>query len=95
MRSAGDPTLTFVVKVDQLAILDGLRDAPRPRSQEWIDRGTDGSLMNMSVEMLLRTLGNDRPSPSVLRLRERAGLRLTFASTEDREAFAGRFKGRA
>ncbi|MWV28933.1 hypothetical protein [Aurantiacibacter rhizosphaerae] len=82
----------FVIKSDQLIALNYLPDVcPVPVSAEWIDRGTDRNLSPSRVEQLLRTYHRKDPSPSVLRLRETAGIRAIFGIEHERNLFARAF----
>lgn len=80
----------FVIRARDLELLETLQDQlPRPLSGTWINRGTGSPLRRSTIAMLLRTLGCVRAlNPSVQQLQHHAGLRLVFASTTDRQAFA-------
>lgn len=79
----------FVIKPRDLHALNYLApDHPRPCASQWIDRGTNKRLQPSSVAMLMRTLSQDIASPSVVRLHRAAGLRVTFDSAGERDAFA-------
>jgi len=85
-------TPAYVIKPEELAILNYLAPGhPRPRDIEWINRGTDQKMRPTSVDMLLRTLFEDEPSPSVVRLRQSAGLRVIFRTEKERDQFAAAF----
>jgi len=89
-----DATITpaYVIKPEELAALNYLApNHPRPSTVEWINRGTDQKLRPSSVDMLLRTLFQAVPSPSVVRLRESAGLRVIFKTARERDLFASAF----
>ncbi|MGX7896816.1 hypothetical protein [Tsuneonella sp. HG222] len=86
---AGHP---FVIKARELAALNYLRrDHPKPVALTWINRGTNQKLLPQSVAMLLRTLYRPSATPSVVKLHDRAGLRVTFALESERNAFARYF----
>lgn len=85
-------TASFVIKAEDLAALNHLSpDHPRPLLVEWINRGTNQRMNRSTVDMLLRTLAQDEVSPSVERLHQSAGLRLSFGTEEERNAFAAAF----
>ena len=85
-------TPTFVVKAEELSALNYLSSGhPRPQLAEWINRGTDQTLKQTSVDMLLRTLFRDVLSPSVVRLHRLAGLRVIFRTDRERDQFAAAF----
>ena len=88
-RAVPEPA-TFVIRALDLhrraALPPGL---PEPLGAEWINRGTGQRLRPTTTAMLLRTL--ERPaafSPSAARLRDDAGLRLAFATQDERHRFA-------
>lgn len=84
---------SFVIKALDLPACHYLADdCPKPRHLEWIDRGTDRALRQSTVQQLARTFHNDRPSPSVSRIQQSAGLRATFASDSERTIFAQSFR---
>lgn len=84
---------SFVIKALDLPACHYLaEDCPQPKLLEWIDRGTDRALRQSTVEQLARTFHNDRPSPSISRIQQSAGLRATFASDRERSAFAQCFR---
>ena len=85
---------TFVIKAEELTLLSELPAGyPRPRRLEWINRGTDARLRATSVQMLLRTLFRDAArTPSVRRLHHSTGLRVIFATSEERMSFAQAFR---
>ncbi len=86
-------TPTFVIKTEQLAGLNYLAsNHPRPQQVEWINRGTDQKLRRSSVDMLLRTMGHDIASPSVVRLHRTSGLRLIFKTEKQRSQFSTAFE---
>ncbi len=79
----------FVIKSDDLIALNYLTKlCPVPVSVEWIDRGTDRKLSPSRIEQLLRTYHRKDASPSVIKLREDAGIRAFFASEHERNLFA-------
>lgn len=81
------------MKAEELAALNYLRrDHPRPLALAWINRGTDQEMRPTTVAMLLRTLFKGPPSPSVRRLHNSSGLRVSFATTQDRDRFAREFQ---
>lgn len=89
-RTASD---SFVIKALELPACHYLADdCPQPKRLEWIDRGTDRALRQSTVEQLARTFHKDRPSPSVSRIQQSAGLRATFASEGERTLFAKYFR---
>ncbi len=93
MSTAEDDLPTFVMKPLDLSVLNHLNaDHPKPRHAEWINRGTNQRLRPTSIDLLLRTLQNDIASPSVVNLHRSSGLRVTFKSAEDRNAFARAFE---
>lgn len=84
---------SFVIKALDLPACHYLADqCPKPHLLEWIDRGTDRALRQSTVQQLARTFHKDRPSPSISRIQQSAGLRATFASDRDRTIFAQCFK---
>lgn len=84
---------SFVIKAEELPALNRIgADFPRPQALEWIDRGRDTKLRPTTIEMLVRTLFRDTPSPSVKRLHHSAGLRVVFRSESDRQLFATMFR---
>src|SRR5205809_3993226 len=93
MESLPTELPSYVVKARDLAALNCLAsNHPRPQLVEWINRGTNQKLRPSSVEMLLRTLYRDVAPPSVVKLQRAAGLRMTFRSDRDRDAFADAFR---
>ncbi|MDE2561334.1 MAG: hypothetical protein KGL48_03725 [Sphingomonadales bacterium] len=85
--------MAYVIKVEELPILNQLEaNHPRPCKVEWINRGTDQRLRKSSIDVLMRTLFQDMASPSVVRLHRSSGLRVIFASSKEREAFAAAFE---
>ncbi len=82
----------FVIKAEELAALNYLNpDHPRPLVVEWINRGTDQKMRRTTIDLLLRTLWEDVSSPSVQKLHQTSGLRVTFPSAEQRDGFATAF----
>lgn len=82
-----------MIKAEELAALNFLpADPPRPCEIEWINRGTDQVLRPSTVDMLMRTLHRDADTPSVVKLRQSAGLRATFSSIAERDRFASAFR---
>ncbi|KLE31291.1 hypothetical protein AAW00_13820 [Aurantiacibacter luteus] len=82
----------YVVKLAELVALNFLApDHPQPERIEWINRATDRKLSPSSLEQLLRTFHNNDPSPSVIELRNAAGVRAIFAGEAKRAAFATAF----
>ena len=82
----------YVIKPEELLALNFLGDDhPRPVDAEWINRGTDQKLKPSTVQMLQRTLFRDMAPPSVVQLHRSAGLRVIFASEQDRQTFAAAF----
>lgn len=83
---------SFVIKAEDLATLNYLdRAHPRPRRLEWINRGTNQKLRRTSIELLLRTLFREVTSASVMRLHRSTGLRVIFATEQERDRFARAF----
>ena len=83
------PELSYVIKAGELVALNYLDgEHPSPVSAEWIDRGTDRHLSPTRLDEFFRTYHRDVDTPSVLKLREAAGLRVGFDCREDRHAFA-------
>lgn len=79
----------YVVRTNEIGALNHLPpDCPRPVSMQWINRGTDRPLRPTSIDLLLRTLHNEIASESIVKLHRSAGLRLGFASAEERLRFA-------
>jgi hypothetical protein len=86
-------TPAFVIKAEELPILSRMRrDYPSPRRLEWINRGTDQRLRPTTVQMLLRTLFKDTPSPSIGRLHNSTGLRVVFGTDAELRAFSLAFQ---
>ena len=86
------PWECFVLKAEEIDALNYLQDGfPVPERIEWINRGSDQKLLPTTVSQLLRTLHNEKVSPSVARLRESAGLRTIFESESQRNAFVEHF----
>lgn len=84
----------YVIKAEELPALNYLDpDHPRPLLTEWINRGTDQKMRRTTIDLLLRTLDEGAPSPSVERLHQTSGLRAVFANGPDRDAFATAFAG--
>lgn len=85
--------IQYVIKAEELRAINYLApDHPRPRSVEWINRGTDQVMRPTTTAMLLRTLYKPSRSPSVQKLHDSAGLRVVFRSERDREKFAAAFR---
>lgn len=82
----------YVVPIALLKeVEEAVAAAEHPVSIEWINRTTDRPLSRTSVAMLRRMLPlPQRASPSVRRLHQSAGLRLRFASADDRRRVLGR-----
>lgn len=80
----------FVVPFAEHHLIDRLPAwLHRIETAVWINRGTGQHLRPNTVAMLLRTRGqNARLSPSVEQLHPWTGLRLTFATANERHAFA-------
>jgi len=92
MQQSAPSSAAYVIKPEELLALNYLgSDHPRPVEAEWINRGTDQKLKTSTVEMLQRTLFRDMAPQSVVDLHRSAGLRVVFASEEDRAAFASAF----
>ncbi|XUU59641.1 hypothetical protein ACRAQ6_08625 [Erythrobacter sp. HA6-11] len=93
MSEKPSSTIQYVIKAEELRAINYLApDHPRPRSVEWINRGTDQTMRPTTTAMLLRTLYKPERSPSVQKLHDSAGLRVVFRSEKDREAFANAFR---
>ena len=93
MQEPAEIRRSYVIKAEELAALNFLPpDPPRPREVEWINRGTDQKLRPSTIDMLMRTLHRDADTPSIVKLRQSAGLRATFASITDRDRFANAFR---
>ena len=93
MRSDFGDLTVFVVKTEDLRVLDQLiPDEPEPDSIDWINRATNQTMRKTSIQLLLRTLGETEVSPSIVRLRETAGMRFHFVTESDRDRFAALFK---
>lgn len=87
------PVEAYVIKALELPACNHLAaGCPQPQQLEWIDRGTNRALRHSTVEQLARTFHNEMPSPSIRRVQQSAGLRATFASDEERNAFARYFR---
>lgn len=83
----------YVVKAADLSALYYLDIAhPRPRTLEWINRGTDQKLRQSTIDMLLRTMFRETQTPSVQKLHDSAGLRAEFRSENERDKFARAFE---
>jgi hypothetical protein len=80
----------FVIPFADYELTEHLPPAlPLPVAIHWINRGTGQCLRSSSIAMLLRTRGRtERLMPSVVRLHQWSGLRLIFATAEDRNRFA-------
>lgn len=93
MSDKPSSTIQYVIKAEDLRAINYLApDHPRPRSVEWINRGTDQTMRPTTTAMLLRTLYKQTRSPSVQKLHDSAGLRVVFRTEKDREAFANAFR---
>lgn len=93
MSDKPSSTIQYVIKAEDLRAINYLAtDHPRPRSVEWINRGTDQTMRPTTTAMLLRTLYKTTRSPSVQKLHDSAGLRVVFRTEKDREAFAAAFR---
>ena len=83
----------YVIKAEELVAVNYLTDDhPRPKSVEWINRGTDQVLRPTTTDMLLRTLFQPAASPSVQKLHDTSGLRVIFRDEAERERFAAAFR---
>ncbi|MBC2664134.1 hypothetical protein H7F51_01235 [Novosphingobium flavum] len=83
----------FVIKAADLPVLNYMSSGyPRPQTLEWIDRGTDRKLRRSTIDMLARTLFTPGISPSVAKLHERAGLRISFETEAERLRFSHEFR---
>ncbi len=92
MAPAAETGQSYVIKAGELAALNYLAgNHPRPASAEWINRGTDQKLRRTTVDLLLRTFYQEPVSPSVARVRDSTGLRLTFRTDRERNQFASAF----
>lgn len=93
MSDKPSSSIQYVIKAEDLRAINYLApDHPRPRSVEWINRGTDQTMRPTTTAMLLRTLYKPSRSASVQKLHDSAGLRVVFRSERDREAFALAFR---
>ena len=82
-----------MIKAREIPTLYFLDSAhPRPCNLEWINRGTDQVLRQTTVDMLLRTLNRPTDTPSVKRLHDNSGLRLSFNSEGERQRFVIAFE---
>ncbi|WP_271077112.1 hypothetical protein [Aurantiacibacter sp. MUD61] len=89
MSSTQDQSSVYVIKSEELVALNYLpRNCPSPVSIEWIDRGTNRNLSPTRRGELIRTYHRPSPSPGIMKLREAAGIRVTFHSEHDRFSFA-------
>ena len=88
---------SFVISAERLVLLNRLAgDYPRPIGLQWINRGTNQMLNQSSVDLIMRTLYQPVDfSESVQRLHRTAGLRVIFASEDDRAKFAAAFRAAA
>lgn len=92
MTTATAPEPFYVIKVEELPALNYLNpDHARPLTIEWINRGTDQKMRRSTIDQLLRTLNESRPSPSVALMQQAAGLRLVFSTAAERDGFATAF----
>ncbi len=92
MQSHDNASYCFVIKAQEIPALGFMQpESPRPCEVKWIDRGTDRQLRPTTVQLLLRTLHMPNASKSVRHLREVAGLKSIFATTDDRKVFARHF----
>ena len=83
----------YVIKVMEFPALNFLQaDHQRPTSTLWIDRSEDRVLRINTVKQLLRTLYKSDCSKNVADMQERAGLRLYFATAQQRDLFARQFR---
>lgn len=83
---------SYVIKALDLPACGHLAlDCPKPRQLQWIDRGTDRALRQSTIQQLARTFHKARPSSSICRVQQSAGLRATFTSGDERNAFARYF----
>ena len=88
-RKVPEPAAFVIRALDLIQIGAVPKGLPQPLGAEWINRGTGQPLRTTTIAMLLRTLPcRAELSTSALRLQEVAGLRIAFASTEDRHRFA-------
>jgi hypothetical protein len=94
MAAVFDQMCHYVVPALELNLLPSIpADVPEPVHLEWINRGTDRHLQPMTVTMLVRTLySSNQLSESVQRLHASAGLRICFASDQDRASFKSLFE---
>jgi hypothetical protein len=94
MTQSPSPAPAFVIKAEDVAALNYLDpEHPLPVLIEWINRGTDRKMRRTTIDLLLRTLYQDGGTPSTLRLHQAAGLRVSFATEQEREKFASAFNG--
>ena len=82
----------YVIKAEELLAINYLpADHPKPRTVEWINRGTDQVLRPTTTDQLLRTLYQPTSTPSIRKLHDSAGMRVKFRSERDRDRFAAAF----
>lgn len=84
---------SFVIRATELSALNYLPAShPRPDRLEWVNQGTGQPLRHTTIDMLLRTLFRNDPSPSVAKLRESSVLCVHFQSERLRDKFARQFE---
>ncbi|MGX7927862.1 hypothetical protein ACWPMX_14940 [Tsuneonella sp. HG094] len=92
MHLHSNASCSYVIKAVELPALNYLgKGHPLPKRLTWINRGTDQDLRPTSVQQLIRTLFHDQKSPSVAKLHETSGLRVSFETMQDRDGFAKAF----
>ena len=93
MEDAALARRSYVIKAEELVALNFLPEScVRPGEVQWINRGTDQKLRPSTINMLLRTLYREGDTPSVIKLQQSAGLRLSFRTIAERDEFAAAFR---
>lgn len=88
-RAVAEPAAFVIRALDLHRRADLPQGLPEPLGAEWINRGNGQRLRPSTVAMLLRTLARRQNlNPSAILLHEEAGLRLAFATQDDRHCFA-------
>jgi len=92
MQTAAPSDPAYVIKAQELAALNYLApNHPRPKHLEWINRGTNKRLRPTTIDQMLRLLFRETSTPSIVRLKQEAGLRVVFRTEDDREVFGRAF----
>jgi hypothetical protein len=93
MNASAPPAHFYVVKSEDIPVLNYLRPGhPKPSQVTWVNRATDQEMRRSSVDQFMRTLFKEGLSESATRLHDETGLRLTFPSEAERNAFATCFR---